>query len=205
MVFSFFRKRRGRPIDHQDFNAVLDAVEDIGNNRSDIRSVASPLTLTGTALGVNSAALTVAPTSRLDYVAGADLANGAALTTGVWTDLIANQSFTLGSTGSWLAVNIRLAGLVFCSSGVSEYAFRAMFDSSTSLVLTFAGAITISSQYGPMLGGQLYLPPSYFAASGSHTIKLQIVCGSPNTFIYLRPSSAGTFEQVAIRILELHQ
>jgi hypothetical protein len=80
-----------------------------------------------------------------------------------------------------------------------------MFDSNASLVMLFAGGITPSGQYGPMLGGQLYLPPSYFAASGSHTIKLQIVTGSAGTSIYLRPSSAGTFEQAAIRILELHQ
>lgn len=143
------------------------------------------------------------PVSRLVYAPATDHLSAAAISASTWTDIHANQNFTVVSTAAWFAVVIRL-GMIGLAAGAPELAARALFDSAGSaLAVQFAGGMVGTAGGGGSLsGGTFYLGPGTFAAAGTHTVKLQVY-GNAAWTAYCRASSQPNIEFLAIHIVEL--
>lgn len=141
-----------------------------------------------------------APVNRLGYVAGTDVLNGAAIAATTWTDIHANQNFTVTGTGSWLVFQLRL-GLHAQAAGISSIAARAQIDSAgTPINVNFAaGIVAAAGQFATLSGGMFYTTN---LAAGSHTIKMQ-VWGDLALTAYCRASSQPNIEWATILVLEL--
>jgi len=158
---------------------------------------------TGTYTSADAAKLATlqVPVSRLTYGPATDHLSGAAIAAGTWTDIHANQSFTVGSATAWLAVAVRL-GLVATGAVAAELAMRALFDSGGSALGVWCGAAMVpaAGSWGALSGGAFYLLPGF--AAGTHTVKLQIY-GNGAFTAYCRAASQPNNEFLSIHVVEL--
>jgi hypothetical protein len=143
------------------------------------------------------------PTLRLSYTANTDLMNATAIAATTWTDLHANQSFTVASTASWFLVSVRLGLVATTGAGNPELAARALFDSAGSALGVNFAAGMIGGTWEALSGNAFLLSAGTFAATGTHTIKIQVY-GNAAWTAYCRTSSQPNTEFASITIAELN-
>lgn len=137
------------------------------------------------------------PVNRLSYAAASNLMNATALTAGVWTDLIPNQSFTVTDTAAYWIAEIRLCALVLAGGIITSIACRALIDGAT--VVPLPGGIVNPSTYGALSVGALIQANNF--AAGSHTIKVQFVVSQASTG-YCRAGTNQPYEFANLVIVE---
>lgn len=143
------------------------------------------------------------PVLRLSYTANTDLMNATAIAATTWTDLHANQSFTVASTASWFLVVVRLGLVATTGAGNPELAARCLLDSAgTPLGVNFAAGM-IGGTWEALSGNAFLLSAGTFAATGTHTIKIQVY-GNGAWTGYCRASSQPNTEFASITIAELN-
>jgi hypothetical protein len=143
------------------------------------------------------------PALRLSYTANTDLMNATAIAATTWTDLHANQSFTVASTASWFLVSVRLGLVATTGAGNPELAARALFDSAGSALGVNFAAGMIGGTWEALGGNAFLLSAGTFAAIGTHTIKIQVY-GNAAWTAYCRANSQPNTEFAAITIAELN-
>jgi hypothetical protein len=136
------------------------------------------------------------PVATLGYAAATDLLSGAALTGGVWADVVPNQSFT-ATTGTVYLILVRLTVLVTAVASAGEMSTRALIN---------GGAVAKLSGASYPAGGQAMAGTGAFILAGltpgASTIKLQVY-SSANASAYCRASTQPNVEFAEITILRI--
>jgi hypothetical protein len=141
----------------------------------------------------------VVPNRILNYTQSSDI-SGVALGNGTWTDVLANQNFTVANASSLVEISIR--GLAFNNVVAGPQAVRAIIDSAGTPITENVSGYYMSSG----LNGNMFAGSAPFFLSGLsaavHTIKLQATSSNavPGAF-YCRPSGAPP-EFLRIQIVE---
>lgn len=151
MVWSFLRKRRGRPVRHEDFNAVLDAVEDIGNNHAVTYGPSGEILLhdTGTG-GVGRYTRTGGPQEDVHLRTG-DAAGSIAFVEGQSSGIVAANISYDGA--NWNLFDTGQSGFVFYvgTGGVNVYTAtaganpRTLVGPQTLAYAQFAGLASLGT------------------------------------------------------------
>lgn len=145
------------------------------------------------------------PVSRLSYTPGADLLTAAAIAASTWTDVHANQNFTVGSATAGLLLLLRCAISVTAAGGNSSLGLRAVFNSAgTPINVMLGGGNTgAAGAVDSLHGTAIWLPPA-FLPTGTNTVKVQLISGLAATASCRPVTGAPNTEPFNIRILELH-
>lgn len=153
-------------------------------------------------------AWTAAPTGaggsslRLDYEPTSDLATGAAIAANTWTDLCANQTFSVGAATSLVEIAVSGMCVGAHTAGDTELSARIVVDAGASGQITkmVGGGWQPANSYANFLGGANLIVLTGLPA-GSHTIKVQLYSSGAGSY-YCRPQSESAQEFLAIRIME---
>jgi hypothetical protein len=142
---------------------------------------------------------------QLDYNATTNLLSAVTLTAGTWTDVCADQTFTVDDLNS--VVELSTLGIIW-GQGVSgvgySVAIRYVIDSAgTPLYKDAGGWIGTNENLGNALSGISPVPATGLTA-GSHTVKMQIRTDSSLLTVYCRPASTA-YEYFHLRVLERKQ
>lgn len=142
------------------------------------------------------------PVSRLTYAPNVDHMNGAAVAATTWTDVHANQTFTVGSATAWLAIEIKL-GLIATSAALAQIAARVNFNSGGTPVLVMfgEGIVSPAAGFGDLSGTLFFVSPAVLP-TGANTIKVQIF-GAAALTAYCRPNTQPNTEFYSLRVVEL--
>jgi hypothetical protein len=134
---------------------------------------------------------------QLTSTASTDIFNATPLTTGAWTDITSAVSFNVDDASSVVSVQVQLSMLVSNTAGsLTDGNVRVSID---------AGAVTRQlSGFGYASGGAAQAGGGIVSitglAAGAHTVKLQYLVSSSTA--YLRAASNGSFEFLAIQVME---
>lgn len=131
---------------------------------------------------------------QLDYVASTDLANGTSLSSGfTWTDLSANQSFTvdLNTSTLWISVGgcVLLAG-----SANDNIATRIVIDSAgtpQNVIIGRQQQLSASGWTNALAASQRV--PITGLSAASHTVKVQVASRLGGSFYCLASSSPESY------------
>jgi hypothetical protein len=141
---------------------------------------------------------------RLDYTQASDL-SGITMTADTWTDIIANQSFTVGAGTSSIEVAVSGFASILSSDGTQRnFGLRIVVDSGgTPITKQVAGCVSQPSSGIALnaLSGNSLVNVGALSA-GSHTIKVQGYHYSANGTLYCRPSTFGNAESLRVQVLE---
>lgn len=134
---------------------------------------------------------------QLNYALASDVS---ALSTGTatWTDVIANQSFTVDDGNSNIEVFTNV--ITTCvPTAATRIGFRLNIDSGAQTVIV-GGGITSNTSAGD---AQLAFASAVLSAlsAGTHTIKLQVYTQSAGSSLYCRASTVPT-EQLKLTVIE---
>jgi len=176
-----------------------DTVDGIHANATPTANQLLPLNsnsqLPGTSLG----------TVRLNAIENTNFANGIALTANTWTDLKANQSFTVGSSSSIVLISISTATLVGNASLASGTSSRLVIDSGGTPQIFGLGGNNVQTPTGgyanPFSGAGIVMVTGLSA--GTHTVKTQILTNVSGNSAYCRPVSNPDAEFYTTRVLEI--
>lgn len=140
---------------------------------------------------------------RLDYTAAVDLHSGTTVPANTWTDLGANQSFTVVSASSVIEIAVRGMALVGNSGTINtEISSRIVIDSAGTPITRMLGGDTLND------GGAYINPLSSSGVNvtgltpGTHTIKTQVLANVASTLI-CRPATFPNSESYAIQVTEM--
>lgn len=142
----------------------------------------------------------------LDYALASDLAAPLTLTSGTWTDIIGNQSFTVGATTSNVEVDVSgYMAVVGTDGSQRQCALRLVIDSAGTPVnkmLSGQTGMTNSPGYAvnPLAGAGTVSLGSLSAAA--HTVKLQGYSNGANASLYCRPATFPNGENFQLRVFE---
>ena len=143
---------------------------------------------------------------QLNYVENTDLGAGVSISNGVWTDIKANQNFTVDDSNSTVLISPRCGMIVGGQeSGGMDIMSRIVIDSGGTPRNRFMGAnrVVVAGQYSNPWGGNGMVAETGLAA-GVHTIKFQIRVsyGSTSANWYCRAGTVGDQEWLACDIIE---
>jgi hypothetical protein len=178
-----------------DRGSVYPPVQNGNEKRPGLITKADFLRIMTTAERAKLAALEV-PVLRLSYDASTDLLNGAAIAAATWTNVFADQSFTIASVASRFLVEVRIHVAV-TAVALGSIALRALLDGTTPVML--AGNMVNAGAFAGVSGATFQ--GAGFGA-GSHSIRVQLYCSTAAT-AYCRANSQPNFEFAAVRVLEL--
>ena len=153
----------------------------------------------GTVTAIGGAS--VVPNLILDYTLGSDI-SALATTGGAWTDIIANQNFTVANASSLVEIAVR--GLCFINGGTGQLveAIRVVIDSAGTPIYEIVGGSTTETaarRGNPLAGAPIFRSG---LSAATHTIKLQVFQNGDNTpTFYCRPSGSPP-ESIRIQIVE---
>ena len=137
---------------------------------------------------------------QLNYVAAADLINGAGTAT-TWTDLTANQSFTVDVATSQIVISAAVGGQATYTGASWAGQLRLVLDSAGTPSYFYIGAFqALSGQSNALPGGGVWLVGALSAAT--HTIKVQYFVSHTVTMT-VRASTQPNYEGLAIQVLEV--
>ncbi len=176
---------------------------DTAANRIPVGSNGKVLTADSTAaLGVSwqtPSAGASHPTIQLDYVETTDIATGLAIGNGSWSDLNANQNFTVSAAGTAAVMVINVNGCALCGFGTAaEIAARLIIDSAGTPITRKIGGITTNID-SPIAGCSFAVTG---LSAGTHTIKIQLYASAAGNLAYCRCSSQANNEFLSIQVLE---
>lgn len=139
---------------------------------------------------------------RLSAIENTDLWNGSAITVSTWTDLKANQNFTVSGPTSVIAINI--VGSVSIGGGsAGSTSSRIIVDSGGTPITRYLGAQNIqavAAYTNPLSGsGTVWITG---LSAGVHTIKTQVYTAATSSLMYLRASSLPNNEFLATYVAE---
>lgn len=138
---------------------------------------------------------------RLNSMETTDVQNGSALVASTWTDTFANKSFTVDNSTS--VIRISCAGSMQILAASNTFgSSRLVIDSAGTPQNIKYGGGPITSTHGcnPLTGGS---PISVTGlASGSHTVKLQVLCGISGNQ-YLRALTQPNQEFLTTTVVEM--
>jgi hypothetical protein len=141
---------------------------------------------------------------RLDYTQSSDL-SGTTMTANTWTDIVANQSFTVGAGASSIEVAVSgFAGIISSDGSQRNFGVRVVIDSAgTPINKQVAGCVSQANSGSVLnaLSGNSLVNIGALSA-GSHTVKLQGYHYTANGTLYCRPSSFGNAEHLNLQVLE---
>jgi hypothetical protein len=151
----------------------------------------------------------VQPNTRvqLDYAAStaSELANPVVVSATTWTDICANQTFTVDDPNSVIEIQVDggcwTTGYASASPNVST---RVMIDSAgTPLTKMLAGEVLHQNTWGIWpVSGQISLTG---LSAGSHTVKVQAYASNGSMNFYCRTNSQPNTDFLNIRVLERKQ
>jgi hypothetical protein len=140
----------------------------------------------------------------LDYTQASDL-SGITMTANTWTDIVANQSFTVGAGTSSIEVAVSgFAGIISSDGSQRNFGVRIVIDSAgTPINKQVAGCVSQPNSGIVLnaLSGNSLVNLGALSA-GSHTVKLQGYHYTANGTLYCRPSSFGNAEHLNLQVLE---
>ena len=136
----------------------------------------------------------------LNYVASTDLFDGATITT-AWTDVTANQTFTVTNASAVFAISVNGSISIGNNVAVKTATHRINIDSAgTPILKTLGMTKTPAGGYQNCCGGNVIYMTGL--TSGSHTIKSQIYATAAVT-AYLRASSLPDEEFFNMQVVQL--
>lgn len=136
---------------------------------------------------------------QLDYRPVTDIINGVSVGT-PWTDLIANQNFTVDNGLSLLEFSAY--GQILAGTANSRVELRLVIDSaSTPIYRNISGTSIVGTTYWNALTGSSPFSLSGLAA-GIHTVKLQAKTEGGTLTFYCRPGTQTDNEFLGISIIE---
>jgi hypothetical protein len=153
-----------------------------------------------TAGGLAQAITDRVPIIRLDYVGGSMFA-GTAITATVEFTFLANQNFTVGSSGSVIELSCRGNAQVGGVSGVGGVASRLYLDSAGANTRYDNGGqrVVVSGEFGNPFGGN----NSIFVAglsAGTHTINVKLISEITGVVYQRGPSTVA--ESFGLQVIE---
>jgi len=142
----------------------------------------------------------------LDYQAPAtsDLASSAALSQGVWTDILANQNFAVDDPNANILIEV--GGAVNSLGATSSYiGSRLNLDSAgAATTKLIGGGFHVGSNAANFLAGSV--PINYGLLSvGVHTVKVQLYAQDAALTYNCRTNTRPNHEGLTIRVLQLPQ
>lgn len=139
------------------------------------------------------------PSSKLNYVAASDLASGTSVPATTWTDVFANQSFTISNASALVLLSWQF-GMEMTAA--SELAARLIIDSAGTPVLVPIGMANASGSItvNPCPAGAAVIAA---LSAATHTIKLQVYSLSGSALLYCRPSSEPQTEFAHLQVTQL--
>ncbi len=139
------------------------------------------------------------PIIQLNYDETTDIATGLAIGNGSWSDLNANQNFTVSAAGAAAVMVINVNGCALCGFGTAaEIAARLIIDSGGTPITRKIGGITTNID-SPIAGCSFAVTG---LAAGTHTVKIQLYASAAGNLAYCRCSSQANNEFLSIQVLE---
>jgi hypothetical protein len=135
----------------------------------------------------------------MEYNASTDLMSATAIAASTWTDICANQSFTVDDALAPVEIILNLGLLYSSATAANEAACALLIDGTTRYQIS-ANVVGAVGTFAGLAGGSVNIGTLTAAA---HTVKVQINSISASTG-YLRASSDPTWEFLRLQVFENH-
>lgn len=167
----------------------VDAINFVGATVSDLGGGVAEVDITGGGGGGSASVL-------LDYQETTDLLSAFSVTLDTWTQILANQNFTVtnGSAPIQFMAAIGMSG----TASLSRIQLRFVVDSAGTPVY-YKFPVAWASNFA---GGSATFVISSLTA-GAHTVRLEIWSADSNATIYLRAASQPDDEYLSLQVLQL--
>lgn len=142
------------------------------------------------------------PTVLLNYVESTDVDSTISIPATTWTDVNANQSFTVATTTDIIQICIQHGMQFLAGSGTPRVAMRAVLNSAgTPINVKYSSSdASTGVQIASPSGGSFYLAASALPA-GASTIKLQIFSTTAGT-LDIKTATFPDTEFIQIQVIE---
>lgn len=126
------------------------------------------------------------------------------LTSSTWTDVFANQTFTLAGGSSLIEFAVRGYLNILSASGNPNVAFRLAIDSAGTPSYLYLGGQTVNPSTGTNGLTGAGLASVSALASGAHTVKLQGYSAGVGSTAYCRTVTFPIGEIFTVEVFENH-